>query len=153
MGEIKEKKKTEPVKAYSATGQKGRKGRFEISLEHGLTKFVGREKELELVKDSLEKVKEGKGQIVCVIGEAGIGKSRLIHEFKSSIRDEEINYLEGHCISYGKSFSYLSFIDIIKNNFTVDDRDDDELIKAKVENAINKMDAKLKDNIPIILDL
>jgi len=153
IGEIQVKGKSEPVKAYSAIGLTRIKGRFEISLERGLTKFVGREKELELIKDSLEKVKEGKGQIVCVIGEAGIGKSRLIHEFKSSIRDEEINYLEGHCISYGKSFSYLPIVEILKNNFTVDDRDDDELIKAKVETAINKMDSKLKDTIPIILDL
>src|SRR3989304_6152527 len=153
MWENQGKGKSGPVKGYCAIGLTRIKGRFEISLERGLTKFVGREKELELIKDSLEKVKEGKGQIVCVIGEAGIGESRLIHEFKSSIRDEEINYLEGHCISYGKSFSYLPIVEILKNNFTVDDRDDDELIKAKVETAINKMDSKLKDTIPIILDL
>ena len=70
-----------------------------------------------------------------------------------SIRDEKVTYLEGHCISYGSSFSYLPIIEIIKNNFSIDDRDDDEVIKAKVETTINKMDAKLKDTILIILDL
>ena len=153
IGEIQVRGKSEPVKSYSAIGLKGRKGRFEVSLERGLTKFVGREKELELIKDSLEKVKEDRGQVVCIVGEAGIGKSRLVYEFKSMIRDEKVTYLEGHCISYGKSFSYLPIVEILKNNFAVDDRDDNEVIKAKVETAINKMDAKLKDAIPIILDL
>src|SRR3990172_7987400 len=153
IGEIQVKGKSEPVKAYSTIGLTRRKGRFEISLERGLTKFVGREKELELIKDSLEKVKEGKGKIVCVIGEAGVGKSRLVYELKSTIRDEEITYLEGHCISYGKSFSYLTVVEILRNNFALDDKEDDEVIKAKVETSINRMDEKLKDTIPFILDL
>ncbi|HEX9666560.1 MAG TPA: adenylate/guanylate cyclase domain-containing protein, partial [Thermodesulfobacteriota bacterium] len=129
------KGKSQPVKAFSVIGTTGRKVRFDLSLEHGLTKFVGREKELGLIKDSLEKVKEGHGQIICIIGEAGLGKSRLVHEFKTTLRDEDVSYLEGNCISYGKSFSYLPIIEILKNSFEIDDRDDDDLIKAKVEIA------------------
>lgn len=153
IGEIQVKGKSEPVKAYSPISLKGRKGRFEVALERGLTKFVGREKELELIKDSLEKIKEGRGQIVCIIGEAGIGKSRLVYELKSMIRDDAINYLEGHCISYGSLFSYLPIIEIIKNNFSIDDKDDDEIIKAKVETALDRLDGRLIDTIPLILDL
>ncbi|HEY7535852.1 MAG TPA: adenylate/guanylate cyclase domain-containing protein, partial [Thermodesulfobacteriota bacterium] len=153
IGEVTVKGKSVPVKAYTAIGLKGRKGRFEVSLERGLTKFVGREKELELIKNSLEKIKDEKGQIVGIIGEAGIGKSRLVYEFKSLIGDDEINYLEGHCISYGSSLSYLPIVEILKNNFSIDDRDDDEGIKVKVEAGINKINGKLKDTTPLLLDL
>ncbi len=142
-----------PIQVYHVLEESGIRSRFEVAVTKGLTPLVGREKELGLIKDSLEKVSERRGQVVCIVGEAGIGKSRLIHEFKSIMRDKEITYLEGRCISYGKSFSYLPVVEILRNNFAVDDRDDDEVIKAKVENAINSMDAKLKDTIPLILEL
>ena len=151
--ETRVKGKSHPLTAYYATGRTGRKGRFDLSLERGLTKFVGREKELGLVSDLLEKVKDGRGQIACIVGEAGVGKSRMIHEFKSMIQREEVTYLEGHCISYGKSFSYLPIVEMLKNNFQIDDDDNDEEIKTKVENAINRMDDKLKDAIPLVLEL
>ncbi|MBI4228323.1 MAG: tetratricopeptide repeat protein, partial [Deltaproteobacteria bacterium] len=114
---------------------------------------MGRENELGLIRDSLEKVKEGQGQILCIVGEAGLGKSRLLHEFKTTFRDEEVSYLEGNCISYGKSFSYLPIVEILKSNFDVDDRDDDDRIKGKVEAAVSRIDDKLKDTVPLILDL
>jgi predicted ATPase/class 3 adenylate cyclase len=147
------KGKSQPVKAYSVIGKTDRKVRFDLSIERGLTRFVGREKELGLIKDSSEKVKKGHGQIIGIIGEAGVGKSRLVHEFKTTFRDEDVSYLEGNCISYGKSFSYLPIIEILKNSFEINDRDDDDLIKAKVEIAINRIDDKLRDTIPLILDL
>jgi predicted ATPase/class 3 adenylate cyclase len=153
LEEARVKGKSQPVKAYSVIGKTDRKVRFDLSLERGLTKFVGREKELGLIKDSLEKVKKGHGQIICIVGEAGLGKSRLVHEFKTTLRDEEVSYLEGNCISYGKSFSYLPIIEILKNSFEIDDKDDDDLIKTKVEIAINRIDDKLTDTIPLILDL
>jgi predicted ATPase/class 3 adenylate cyclase/ribosomal protein L40E len=147
------KGKSQPVKAYSVIGKTDRKVRFDLSLERGLTRFVGREKELGLIKDSLEKVKKGHGQIIGIIGEAGLGKSRLVHEFKTTFRDKDVSYLEGNCISYGKSFSYLPIIEILKNSFEIDDRDDDDLIKTKVEIATNRIDGRLRDTIPLILDL
>ncbi len=142
-----------PIQVYHVLEESGIRSRFEVAVTKGLTPLVGREREVELIKDSLEKVKEGRGQVVCIVGEAGVGKSRLVYEFKSMIGGERVTYLEGHCISYGKSFSFLPIVEILKNNFAVDDRDDDEVIKAKVETAINRIDGKLKDTIPLILDL
>lgn len=142
-----------PIQVYHVLEESGNRSRFEVAVTKGLTPLVGREREVELIKDSLEKVKEGRGQVVCIVGEAGVGKSRLVHEFKSKIRGEKVTHLEGHCISYGKSFSFLPIIEILKNKFAVDDRDDDEVIKAKIGSAINRADVKLKDAIPLILDL
>lgn len=151
--QLRVKGKSQPVNAYSVTGTTGRKVRFDLSLERGLTRFVGRENELGLIRDSLEKVKQGRGQILCIIGEAGLGKSRLVHEFKTTLRDEGVSYLEANCISYGTSFSFLPIIEILKSSFEIDDRDDDDLIKAKVESIIERTDAKLRDMVPLILDL
>jgi predicted ATPase/class 3 adenylate cyclase len=142
-----------PIQVYHVLEESGIRSRFEVAVTKGLTPMVGREREVELIKDSLEKMKEGRGQVVCIVGEAGVGKSRLVYEFKSMIRGEKVTHLEGHCISYGKSFSFLPIIEILKNKFAIDDRDNDEVIKAKIENAINRGDVKLKDAIPLILDL
>ncbi|MGH7900321.1 MAG: adenylate/guanylate cyclase domain-containing protein, partial [Thermodesulfobacteriota bacterium] len=152
IGEVRAKGKSQPILAYSPISQRARKGSFEICLERGLTKLVGRERELELLKDCLQKLKEEKGQIVCIIGEAGLGKSRMVHEFKSMCGDDEIEYLEGHCISYGKSFSYLPIIELLKGRFKIDENDDETNIKTKVESTIKRLNDDLKNSIPLILE-
>ena len=153
IGEVRAKGKSQPILAYSPISQRARKGSFEVCLEHGLTRLVGRERELELLKDSLQKVKEEKGQIVCIIGEAGLGKSRMVHEFKSLCGYDEIEFLEGHCISYGKSFSYLPIIELLRSRFKIDENDDEANIKTKVESTIKRLNGDLENSIPLILEL
>ncbi len=153
IGEVRAKGKSQPLLAYSPISQRARKGSFEICLERGLTRLVGREIELELLNDTLHEVREGKGQIVCIIGEAGLGKSRIVHEFKSTFGDDESEFLEGQCISYGKSFSYLPIIEILRQKFGIEEKDNDTQIKSKVESILTSMDANLKNSIPLILNL
>jgi len=150
--DIKGKKKS--VSAYEVIEPKEEeKTRLEISKEHGFTKFIGREREIEVLGDSFARVKEGLGQVVTIIGDAGIGKSRLLYEFRKLLEDEKILYLEGRCISYGKSISYLPAIDIIKKRFRIDKLDTERTIRKKIEKGINEIDQNLEVGIPFLYDI
>jgi class 3 adenylate cyclase len=104
---IREIKGHTPVQVFEVTGRHVGRSRIDIAAEHGLTTFVGRRRELELLEALLAKAKGGLGQIAGVVGEAGVGKSRLLLEFRHLIQREEVTYIEGRCLSYGQSILYL----------------------------------------------
>ena len=154
LGALDIKGKKKPVSAYEVIEPKEEeKTRLEISKEHGFTKFIGREREIEVLRDSFARVKEGLGQVVTIIGDAGIGKSRLLYEFRKLLEDENMLYLEGRCISYGKSISYLPVIDIIKKRFRVDKLDTERTIRKKIEKGISDIDPNLEAGIPFLYDI
>jgi len=133
LGALTVKGKAEAVVAYKALRERPVRSRFEAAAERGLTPLVGRDQELAVLRGYLEQAKRGQGQVVFVSGEAGIGKSRLLLEFRRSMLDQAVTWLEGHCISYGKNIPYLSIIDILKRNFGVQEGDNDAAIIRKVD--------------------
>lgn len=154
LGDLKIKGKKNAVSVYEVIGTSEKeKTRIEISEERGFTKFIGRDREIEILRDSLIKSKEGLGQVVTIIGDAGIGKSRLLYEFGKLLEDENILYLEGRCISYGKSISYLPVVDIIKKRFRIDKLDTEKTIKKKIEKGIANIDKNLEGGIPFLYDI
>ncbi|MDA2919695.1 tetratricopeptide repeat protein [Desulfobacterota bacterium AH_259_B03_O07] len=154
LGAVDIKGKKKPVSVYDVISPKEEeKTRLEISKERGFTKFIGREGEIEVLRDSFVKSKEGLGQVVTIIGDAGIGKSRLLYEFSKLIENENVLYVEGRCISYGKSISYLPVIEIIKKRFRIDKLDTERTIKKKIEKGIGDIDPNLKGVIPFIYDI
>ncbi len=98
----------------------------------------------------LEQAKRGQGQVVFISGEAGIGKSRLLLEFRRSILDEAATWLEGHCISYGKNIPYLPIIDILKGNFGVQEADNDAAIIRKVDEGTAPWDEAAQATVPYL---
>jgi predicted NACHT family NTPase len=88
LGARRVKGKEEPVRVYQVIAPSTRRTRFDVSTERGLTSFVGRERELELLLDAFERTKEGNGQAFSIIGEAGIGKSRFLYEFRKAVSNE-----------------------------------------------------------------
>jgi len=95
LGDKRIKGKKTPIGVYRVIAPSSRKTRFDVNAERGLTQFVGRNRELELLLDSLERTKEGSGQAFSIIGEAGIGKSRFLYEFRKAVSNEDITFLEG----------------------------------------------------------
>ncbi|PQP33684.1 hypothetical protein C6A37_11665, partial [Desulfobacteraceae bacterium SEEP-SAG9] len=95
LGERQIKGKGEPVKIFRVIAPSTRRTRFEVSAEGGLTTFVGRERELEIMLDCLERAKMGRGQAISIVAEAGIGKSRLLYEFRKAIANEDVTFFEG----------------------------------------------------------
>jgi predicted ATPase len=98
----------------------------------GLTRFVGRDTELAALVQALERAKAGHGQVVAVVGEAGVGKSRLVYECIHSHHTQGWQVLESTSVSYGKATPYFPVLDLLRRYAHVDDSDDPRTIRAKV---------------------
>jgi tetratricopeptide (TPR) repeat protein len=143
----------DPVAVYRVIAPSSHKTRFDVNAERGLTSFVGRDRELELLLESFERMKEGAGQAFSIIGEAGIGKSRFLYEFRKTVSNEDITFLEGKCLSYGKGIPYHPISDILKGNFEIEEGDTDEIIRKKVKLGLEILEADEKTTLPYLLEL
>jgi class 3 adenylate cyclase len=108
------KGKSVPVNAYEVAGVGANRVRFDVAAQRGLTHFVGRDPEMAKLLEAWNQARAGGGRVVSVVGEAGLGKSRLIHEFKERLRDQDAMFYEGSCFAYGEVFSYLPFLDLLR---------------------------------------
>src|SRR5262249_58536074 len=104
---------------------RSRRTRFDIAVERGLTPVVGRERELATLHEGFGEVKAGGGQVVGITGEAGLGKSRLVLEFRRALAQagEAVTWLEGHCISFGQASPFLPLMEQLRGNFHIDEMD------------------------------
>jgi len=153
LGERDIKGKAAPIKIYRVIAPSTRRTRFDVSAERGLTTFIGRERELELLLDGFKRVKEGRGQAFSIVAEAGIGKSRLLYEFRKAVANEDITFLEGKCLSYSRSVAYHPVIDVLKSNFDIQEEDADWEITKKVKEGINRIGADETSILPYLLEL
>jgi class 3 adenylate cyclase/tetratricopeptide (TPR) repeat protein len=153
LGQKKVKGKEEPVKVYQVIAPSTRRTKFDVSAERGLTPFVGRERGLELLLDGFKRVKEGRGQAFSIMGEAGVGKSRILYEFRKAVANEDVTFIEGKCLSYGKSIAYHPIIDILKANFDIKEGDSDPEIREKVMRGIKLLGVDEASTLPYFLEL
>ena len=153
LGEKEVKGKKVPVNVYRVIAPSTRRTRFDVSAERGLTSFVGRERELELLLDGFERAKTGRGQAFSIVAEAGVGKSRLLYEFRKSVANEDLTFLEGKCLSYSRGVAYHPIIDILKSNFDVREDDRDSEIRQKVKRQLKILGADEAFTLPYLLEL
>jgi class 3 adenylate cyclase/tetratricopeptide (TPR) repeat protein len=153
LGEKEVKGKREPILVYRVLGSGRSRSRFEARAGKGLSRFVGRERELEILWDCYERVRDGRGQALSIVAEAGLGKSRLLYEFRKSLVDKEVTFLEGRCVSYGQNSPYIPVIDILKDNFRIEIEDGPEEIQEKAKRGLKQVDAGLSDTLPYLLGL
>jgi class 3 adenylate cyclase len=153
LGEKEIKGKEEPVKIYRAIAPSTRRTRFDVSAERGLTPFVGRGRELDLLLEGFERSKRGRGQAFSILAEAGVGKSRLLYEFRKAVANENVTFLEGKCLSYSRGVAYHPVSDILKSNFDVRENDGDSEITDKVKRVLKTMGVEEKSTLPYLLEL
>src|SRR5438309_9646335 len=127
--------------------------RFQAAARRSLTRFVGRDAELEQLRRALQFAGNGHGQVAAVVGEAGVGKSRLLYEFTHSHRMQGRLVLESASVSYGKTTSYLPVIDLLKGYFKIQDRDDLRGIREKATGKLLTLDRTLERILPALLAL
>jgi len=144
---------SEPVAVYRPIAPRSRRTRFDVSAERGLTPFVGRTRELELLVDGFERSKIGQGQVFSIIAEAGMGKSRLLYEFRKAVANEDVTFLEGSCPSYARGMVYHPVIDILKANFEINEKDGNQVIREKVERGLQILGPMVTSTMPHILEL
>jgi len=153
LGKKQVKGREEPVNVYQAIAPSTRRTRFDVSAERGLTPFVGRERELELLLDGYERAKSGRGQAFSIVAEAGVGKSRLLYEFRKAVSSEDTAFLEGRCLSYGRGIAYHPVIDVLKASFDIQEDDSDLQISEKVKSGLEGMGADQVSTLPYLLEL
>jgi class 3 adenylate cyclase/tetratricopeptide (TPR) repeat protein len=149
LGQLLLKGKTDPVHAWEVISGRVARTRLEIEAERGLTSFVGRERELQLLCECFEKAKAGHGQVVFIAGEPGIGKSRLLLEFRRQLGDEA-TWLEGRTMSFGRSIAFHPLIDLLKRNFRIEEADPAETIIKKIEGNVLRLGEDLRPILPYL---
>jgi class 3 adenylate cyclase len=153
IGKIEIKGKEKPQEAYRLLRTGEVKSRLEASIAKGLTKFVGRRNSMAALKEPFEKVQSGSGQVVGVVGEAGVGKSRLLFEFINQIPSSGFIYIEGRCLHFGGSMGYLPIIDILKSYFDINETDREYIINKKINEKILGLDDDLKHTLPCFQEI
>ena len=140
-----------PIRVFEVLRHRGRRARLDIAAERGLTPLVGRDRELSTLRDLFGEVTAGRGQVAFVAGEAGIGKSRLLYEFRRALAEagEAVTWLEGRCISFGQSIPFLPLVDQLRENFGIEEFDGEPEIIAKIEHGMRRM-GELTPHIPYI---
>jgi hypothetical protein len=143
---------SEPVPIYELLGVGPLRTRIQVAARKGLERFVGRQSELEQMQRALERTRGGHGQIVAVMGEPGVGKSRLRYEFKLLSRRGCL-VLETFSISHGKAFAYLPLVELLKNYLEIIPQDDERRVREKVGGKVLMLDRSLEDTLPYLLAL
>jgi class 3 adenylate cyclase/predicted ATPase len=143
---------SEQVNVYEVTGLGPLRTRLQRSAGRGLTRFVGREREMEALRHAADQAKSGRGQIVAAMAEPGVGKSRLFYEFKA-ISQTDWMALETFSISHGKASAYLPVIDLLRNYFDISASDDERKRREKIAGRIAILDRSLEDTLPYLFTL
>ncbi len=140
-----------PVEVYELTGAAPARTRLQAAAARGLTRFVGREAELEQLRQAAAQARRGRGQVVAVVGEPGVGKSRLFHEFVRSHHTHGWLVLESASVSYGKATAFLPLVDLLRGYFKIGDRDDVRTVRSKVTGTMLTLDEALQESVPAVL--
>jgi class 3 adenylate cyclase len=141
-----------PVEIFELAAASPVRSRLHASAARGLT-FVGRDAEIELLRQALGQAGEGRGQLFAVVGDPGVGKSRLVWEFTHSHRSQGWLVLEAASVSYGKATTYFPVIELLRRYFGVEPRDDPRKMREKVTGKLLSLDRALEPTLPVFLSL
>ena len=153
LGPVPVKGLAAPVDVFELVGASGIRRRLQATAARGLTRFVGRDTEFAALVQALERAGAGHGQVVAVVGEAGVGKSRLVYECVHSHHTQGWRVLESASVSYGKATPYFPVLDLLRRYAHLDEGDDPRTIRAKVTGQLLTLDEALQDAIPPLLAL
>jgi class 3 adenylate cyclase/tetratricopeptide (TPR) repeat protein len=153
LGPIPIKGLAAPVEVYEVVGAGLTRTRLQAAAARGLTRFVGRDAEFEVLRQSLGRAGAGHGQIVALVGEPGVGKSRLVYELLHAHHLQGWRVLESRSVSYGKATAYLPVCDLLKAYCHLEDRDDLRTVRAKLTGHILTLDDTLQETVPAVLAL
>jgi class 3 adenylate cyclase/tetratricopeptide (TPR) repeat protein len=151
LGPLKVKGLELPLEVYEVVGATTVRSRLHATAARGLTRFVGRDGELDHLRQALERAGAGHGQVVAVVGEPGVGKSRLYWEFTHSHRTQGWLVVESGSVSYGKATSFLPMIDLLRSYFQIEAGDEARKIREKVTGRLLSLDRALEPSLLALL--
>jgi class 3 adenylate cyclase/tetratricopeptide (TPR) repeat protein len=143
----------EPVPVFQLHGAGALRTRFDLSRSRGLTRFVGREDDMQTISAALARAREGNGQLVGVVGEAGVGKSRLCFEFLERCRAQGLMVLEGQAVAHGRNIPFLPILQVFRAYYGITERDDGRSAREKIAGRLLLLDEGLRGVLPLVFDL
>lgn len=151
LGLMQLKGTTTKARAYRVLGERSGRARIDVARERGFTRLVGRERELALLQQGLTMAREGRGQAVSIIGDAGLGKSRLVHEFRQSLGQDEVLWLDGRCSPYGSTQAYLPILEVLRQHLRLDANAQGDDLRRQIAAGVTALGPGLEMAIPYIL--
>src|SRR5215204_2429944 len=152
LGAFEVKGATHPIGVFELIGAGSARSRFDLSRERGLSRFVGRAEEMKLLQDALEQAKQGRGGVIGVVAEPGVGKSRLCQEFADRCRAQGIEVYETQAQAHGTAIPFLPILQMMRGYFGIEDRDSDRVAREKIAGRLLLLDADFADDLPLVFD-
>jgi len=144
---------SEPVRVSELRGVSSLRTRFDVSRSRGLTSFVGRGSDMDMLEVALQQARAGNGQVVGVVADAGTGKSRLCFEFLEQCRARSIRVFQGNCVAHGKNISLLPILQVLRAYFGIDPNDPDRIAREKIAGRMLLFDESYREALPLLFDL
>ncbi|MGN6216003.1 MAG: adenylate/guanylate cyclase domain-containing protein [Solirubrobacterales bacterium] len=152
LGEFEIKGASRPVRVFELAGVGEARSRLDLARERGFSRFVGRERELEALREGLRRAGGGEAGAVGVVAEAGIGKSRLYHEFVGRCRGEGVEVFEAQGQAHGKSIPFMPILQMMRSFFGIEDSDPEQTAREKIAGRALLLDASFAEDLPLLFD-
>lgn len=141
-----------PVGVFDLESTTAARTRLDVSRSRGLTRFVGRVDEMQSLESALARARQGHGQVVGVVGEPGLGKSRLCFEFVERCRAQDLPVYEAHCPSHGKLIPFIPILALFRSYFDISDQDSPGQTRQKIAGALVLIDPDLHPGLPVLFE-
>jgi len=152
LGEFEVKGASRPIRVYELLGTGSARSRLDLSRERGLSRFVGRAEEMKLLDEALEGAKEGRGAVIGVVADPGVGKSRLCHEFAERCQAQGIEVYEAQAQAHGEAVPFLPVLQMLRGYFGIEDQDSERVAREKIAGRLLLLDPDFSDDLPLIFD-
>ncbi|MGH2983176.1 MAG: adenylate/guanylate cyclase domain-containing protein [Solirubrobacterales bacterium] len=152
LGEFEVKGASRPVRVHELVGAGQARSRLDLARERGLSRFVGRAEEMEVLREGLERARQGRGAVIGVVAEPGIGKSRLCHEFAEHCRAQGIEVYEARAEAHGEAIPFLPMLQALRGYFGIEDRDSERVSREKIAGRLLLLDPDFANDLPLVFD-
>ena len=152
LGAFPVKGASEPIGVFELRGQGAIQTRLDVSRSRGLSRFVGRDADMQSLESALAQAQSGNGQVVGIVAEAGIGKSRLCFEFLERCRARGMKVLEGHAVAHGKNIPLLPILQVFRDYYGITERDDDRTVREKIAGRLLLLDPDFAEFLPVLFE-
>ena len=152
LGSFELKGVAEPVGVCALEGLGELRTRLDVSRARGFSRFVGREREVSVLESALSQAREGNGQVIGVVGDAGVGKSRLCLEFVEGARARGVPVYDSHCLAHGRAIPFVPVLELLRGFFGITERDTDQAAQEKITGRLLLADEAFRDVLPVLFD-
>jgi adenylate cyclase len=152
LGDFTVKGVATPVAVHRLVGRGSAQTRFDISRARGLTRFIGRDSDMQTLEDALAQTQAGNGQVVGVVADAGTGKSRLCFEFVERCRARGFRVNEGHAVAHGTNVPYLPMLEAFRDYYGIERGDSDRIAREKIAGRMLLIDENFRDVLPVLFE-